>query len=260
MELHWIPALSGEPVPLLYLKSPERPRCWCECKEKPPKWNYEHVIVEKQSSSFFQFIQIWHFCSVFVFQNICGQKSCDTLGVADVGTMCDPKRSCSVIEDNGLQAAFTAAHELGEVALGGLTRSSALWKSFLDREFSVIPKHSSTFKNCHLLQVMCWACLMMTPRRVRDSLGIWEVITWWRLCSSASTKPCLGRPAARSTLPNSLTTGTVRHTAACCSTADINVLCQCGCLPRCDSVIRADSEMYKTYASSHPLVNRGFPA
>lgn len=144
--------------------------------------------------------------------------------------------------------------------IGGLTRSSALWKSFLDREFSVIPKHSSTFKNCHLLQVMCWACLMMTPRRVRDSLGIWEVITWWRLCSSASTKPCLGRPAARSTLPNSLTTGTVRHTAACCSTADINVLCQCGCLPRCDSVIRADSEMYKTYASSHPLVNRGFPA
>lgn len=50
----------------------------------------------------------------FVSQDICGQKSCDTLGVADVGTMCDPKRSCSVVEDNGLQAAFTAAHELGE--------------------------------------------------------------------------------------------------------------------------------------------------
>lgn len=57
---------------------------------------------------------LW-FQSVFVLclQDICGQKSCDTLGVADVGTMCDPKRSCSVIEDNGLQAAFTAAHELG---------------------------------------------------------------------------------------------------------------------------------------------------
>ncbi|KAG5836901.1 hypothetical protein ANANG_G00233590 [Anguilla anguilla] len=51
----------------------------------------------------------------FTREDICGHKSCDTLGVADVGTMCDPKRSCSVIEDNGLQAAFTAAHELGHV-------------------------------------------------------------------------------------------------------------------------------------------------
>uniref|UniRef100_H3DA48 ADAM metallopeptidase with thrombospondin type 1 motif 8 n=1 Tax=Tetraodon nigroviridis TaxID=99883 RepID=H3DA48_TETNG len=52
---------------------------------------------------------------LFTREDICGQKSCDTLGVADVGTMCDPKRSCSVIEDNGLQDAFTAAHELGHV-------------------------------------------------------------------------------------------------------------------------------------------------
>ncbi|XP_075994323.1 A disintegrin and metalloproteinase with thrombospondin motifs 8-like [Genypterus blacodes] len=52
---------------------------------------------------------------LFTRADICGQKSCDTLGVADVGTMCDPKRSCSVIEDTGLQAAFTAAHELGHV-------------------------------------------------------------------------------------------------------------------------------------------------
>ncbi|XP_061781929.1 A disintegrin and metalloproteinase with thrombospondin motifs 8-like isoform X2 [Nerophis lumbriciformis] len=58
-----------------------------------------------------------HFDTAMLFtrEDICGQKSCDTLGVADVGTMCDPKRSCSVIEDNGLQAAFTAAHELGHV-------------------------------------------------------------------------------------------------------------------------------------------------
>ncbi|XP_034024964.1 A disintegrin and metalloproteinase with thrombospondin motifs 8-like isoform X2 [Thalassophryne amazonica] len=52
---------------------------------------------------------------LFTREDICGQNSCDTLGVADVGTMCDPKRSCSVIEDSGLQAAFTAAHELGHV-------------------------------------------------------------------------------------------------------------------------------------------------
>ncbi|TNN53843.1 A disintegrin and metalloproteinase with thrombospondin motifs 8 [Liparis tanakae] len=52
---------------------------------------------------------------LFTRQDLCGHKSCDTLGVADVGTMCDPKRSCSVIEDSGLQAAFTVAHELGHV-------------------------------------------------------------------------------------------------------------------------------------------------
>lgn len=34
--------------------------------------------------------------------------------MADVGTMCDPKRSCSVIEDDGLPSAFTTAHELGK--------------------------------------------------------------------------------------------------------------------------------------------------
>lgn len=58
-----------------------------------------------------------HFDTAMLFtrEDICGHNSCDTLGVADIGTMCDPKRSCSVIEDSGLQAAFTAAHELGHV-------------------------------------------------------------------------------------------------------------------------------------------------
>lgn len=49
-------------------------------------------------------------------QDLCGATTCDTLGMADVGTMCDPKRSCSVIEDDGLPTAFTAAHELGKEA------------------------------------------------------------------------------------------------------------------------------------------------
>lgn len=35
--------------------------------------------------------------------------------MADVGTVCDPDRSCSIIEDDGLQAAFTVAHELGKL-------------------------------------------------------------------------------------------------------------------------------------------------
>ncbi|KAM4652064.1 A disintegrin and metalloproteinase with thrombospondin motifs 8 [Discoglossus pictus] len=48
-------------------------------------------------------------------QDFCGHESCDTLGVADIGTVCDPSKSCSVIEDDGLQAAYTLAHELGHV-------------------------------------------------------------------------------------------------------------------------------------------------
>lgn len=47
-------------------------------------------------------------------QDLCGVSTCDTLGMADVGTVCDPARSCAVVEDDGLQSAFTAAHELGE--------------------------------------------------------------------------------------------------------------------------------------------------
>lgn len=48
-------------------------------------------------------------------QNFCGKEGmCDTLGVADIGTICDPGKSCSVIEDEGLQAAYTLAHELGK--------------------------------------------------------------------------------------------------------------------------------------------------
>ena len=34
-------------------------------------------------------------------------------GLAELGTMCDPRRSCSINEDNGLSTAFTIAHEIG---------------------------------------------------------------------------------------------------------------------------------------------------
>lgn len=47
-------------------------------------------------------------------QDLCGAATCDTLGMADVGTACDPERSCAIVEDDGLQSAFTVAHELGE--------------------------------------------------------------------------------------------------------------------------------------------------
>ncbi|XP_033619476.1 A disintegrin and metalloproteinase with thrombospondin motifs 20 isoform X4 [Fukomys damarensis] len=49
-------------------------------------------------------------------EDICGAKEkCDTLGLAELGTLCDPLRSCSISEENGLSAAFTVAHELGHV-------------------------------------------------------------------------------------------------------------------------------------------------
>ncbi|KAK7117951.1 hypothetical protein R3I94_023236 [Phoxinus phoxinus] len=49
-------------------------------------------------------------------QDICRAKDkCDTLGLAELGTMCDPHRSCSISEENGLSSSFTIAHELGHV-------------------------------------------------------------------------------------------------------------------------------------------------
>ncbi|XP_078468260.1 A disintegrin and metalloproteinase with thrombospondin motifs 9-like [Lampetra planeri] len=49
-------------------------------------------------------------------ENICrARNKCDTLGLAELGTMCDPYRSCSISEDNGLSTAFTVAHEIGHV-------------------------------------------------------------------------------------------------------------------------------------------------
>ncbi|KAG7516188.1 A disintegrin and metalloproteinase with thrombospondin motifs 15-like [Solea senegalensis] len=57
----------------------------------------------------------WDTAILFTRQDLCGASTCDTLGMADVGTMCDPKRSCSVIEDDGLPSAFTTAHELGHI-------------------------------------------------------------------------------------------------------------------------------------------------
>lgn len=58
-------------------------------------------------------------------QDLCGVSTCDTLGMADVGTVCDPARSCAVVEDDGLQSAFTAAHELGTGASGTREREGS---------------------------------------------------------------------------------------------------------------------------------------
>ncbi|KAJ3589609.1 hypothetical protein NHX12_010454 [Muraenolepis orangiensis] len=77
-------------------------RNFCTWQKKMNKNNDKHA-------------DYWDTAILFTRQDLCGASTCDTLGMADVGTMCDPKRSCSVIEDDGLPSAFTAAHELGHV-------------------------------------------------------------------------------------------------------------------------------------------------
>ncbi|GFY39610.1 a disintegrin and metalloproteinase with thrombospondin motifs 9 [Trichonephila inaurata madagascariensis] len=42
-------------------------------------------------------------------------RTCDTLGLAQSGMACDRESSCAVVEDNGLSAAFTVAHEIGHI-------------------------------------------------------------------------------------------------------------------------------------------------
>lgn len=55
---------------------------------------------------------------MFYREHVCrnhNQKKCDnTLGLAQLGTMCKVN-SCAIVQDNGLSAAFTIAHELGHV-------------------------------------------------------------------------------------------------------------------------------------------------
>ncbi|XP_052903499.1 A disintegrin and metalloproteinase with thrombospondin motifs 9 [Anopheles moucheti] len=42
------------------------------------------------------------------------ENNCDTLGLAELGTICG-KTACAIVQDNGLSASFTIAHELGHV-------------------------------------------------------------------------------------------------------------------------------------------------
>lgn len=42
-------------------------------------------------------------------------EECNTIGVADLGSMCNPKAGCSIVRDKGLSTSYTIAHELGHV-------------------------------------------------------------------------------------------------------------------------------------------------
>ena len=48
--------------------------------------------------------------------NLCtADGSCDTLGLAEKYSVCNPAKSCTIIEDTGLATAFTIAHEIGHL-------------------------------------------------------------------------------------------------------------------------------------------------
>ncbi|XP_069060180.1 A disintegrin and metalloproteinase with thrombospondin motifs 5 [Pleurodeles waltl] len=73
------------------------------------KWQHQHNQLDDEHDE--------HHDAAILFtrEDLCGHNSCDTLGMADIGTICSPERSCAVIEDDGLHAAFTVAHEIGHL-------------------------------------------------------------------------------------------------------------------------------------------------
>lgn len=43
------------------------------------------------------------------------ENKCDTLGITELGTMCNRTSNCAVIRDNGFATAFTIAHEIAHL-------------------------------------------------------------------------------------------------------------------------------------------------
>jgi hypothetical protein len=92
--------------------------------------------------------------------------------MADVGTMCDPKRSCSVIEDDGLPSAFTTAHELGKAGGEGRCPLELFWvcaRCFGGGEtFAFVLSCSETFRDPFLGAESTWAvalfCVLQLPQ------------------------------------------------------------------------------------------------
>ncbi|XP_040182159.1 A disintegrin and metalloproteinase with thrombospondin motifs 8 [Rana temporaria] len=114
-------------------------------------------------------------------QDFCGHESCDTLGVADIGTVCDPSKSCSVIEDDGLQAAYTLAHELAHVLSIPHDNSNNCRKVFgdLDRHHLMAPvflqlNKSMPWSPCSAMHLTDFFesghgdCLLDAPGRILD--------------------------------------------------------------------------------------------
>ncbi len=42
-------------------------------------------------------------------------NKCDTLGLTELGTMCNLTSNCAIVRDNGFATAFTIAHEIAHL-------------------------------------------------------------------------------------------------------------------------------------------------
>jgi hypothetical protein len=47
-------------------------------------------------------------------KNVTDSK-CDTLGLTELGTMCNSSSKCALVRDNGFATAFTIAHEIAHL-------------------------------------------------------------------------------------------------------------------------------------------------
>lgn len=101
-------------------------------------------------------------CITSFVQDLCGHHSCDTLGMADVGTICSPERSCAVIEDDGLHAAFTVAHEIGKHKTRRTTR--------------VTPGHANSSVSSSFWRLKITSC---TPQRERLLMFSFRIRSAW---------------------------------------------------------------------------------
>ncbi|XP_073974376.1 ADAM metallopeptidase with thrombospondin type 1 motif A isoform X2 [Rhodnius prolixus] len=77
------------------------------------EWQYKHNEKDDRSPNHHDAAML------LTRENVCDELkngTCDTLGLAEVGTICkSPDRSCFLVKDNGLSAAFTIAHEIGHI-------------------------------------------------------------------------------------------------------------------------------------------------
>uniref|UniRef100_A0A023EZL6 Putative a disintegrin and metalloproteinase with thrombospondin motifs 9 n=1 Tax=Triatoma infestans TaxID=30076 RepID=A0A023EZL6_TRIIF len=77
------------------------------------KWQYKNNDKDDRSPEHYDAAML------LTRENVCDELkngTCDTLGLAEVGTICkSPDRSCFLVKDNGLSAAFTIAHEIGHI-------------------------------------------------------------------------------------------------------------------------------------------------
>lgn len=74
------------------------------------RWQKKHMMSEESQSD-------RHDTAILLTRrDICRSPGkCDTLGLSELGTICQAPRSCSLAEDNGLSTAYTIAHELGHL-------------------------------------------------------------------------------------------------------------------------------------------------